>query len=59
MENLQTDLNRWGEWAVENEMRINPDKCKAVSFIKDRGKELRRYYFGEKLIPEENSFKYL
>jgi len=40
-------------------MRINPDKCKAVSFIKDRGKELRRYYFGEKLIPEENSFKYL
>jgi hypothetical protein len=23
---LQTDLNRSGEWAVENEMKINPDK---------------------------------
>ena len=29
---LQTDLNRLGEWAVENEMKINPGKSKAVSF---------------------------
>ena len=31
---LQTDLNRLGEWTVENEMKINPDKRKAVSFTK-------------------------
>jgi transcriptional/translational regulatory protein YebC/TACO1 len=30
IENLQTDLNSLGEWAVENEMRINPGKSKAV-----------------------------
>ena len=35
---LQTDLNRLGEWAVENEMKINPDKNKAVSFTKARVK---------------------
>jgi len=28
------DLNSLGEWAVENEMKINPDKSKAVSFKK-------------------------
>jgi hypothetical protein len=39
MDKLQTDLNRLGEWAVENEMRINPDKNKAVSFTKARVKE--------------------
>ena len=28
---LQTDLNRLGKWAVENEMKINPGKSKAVA----------------------------
>ena len=56
---LQTDLNRLGEWAVEKEMKINPDKSKAVSFTKARVKERIRYYFGEHLIPEASSFKYL
>jgi len=42
---LQTDLNRLGEWAVENEMRINPGKSKAVSFTKARAKERIRYCF--------------
>ena len=56
---LQTDLNRLGEWAVENEMKIHPDKNKAVSFTKGRVKELIRYYFGEQLIPEASGFKYL
>jgi len=27
IEKLQKDLNRLEEWAVENEMKINPDKC--------------------------------
>ena len=29
MDSLQTDLKRLGEWAVQNEMGINPDKRKA------------------------------
>ena len=54
---MQKDLNSLGEWAVENEMKINPDKSKTVSFTKARVKE--RLMFGEKLIPEASSFKYL
>jgi len=38
IDNLQTDLNRLGEWAVENEIKINPDKSKAVSLTKARVK---------------------
>jgi hypothetical protein len=55
---LQKDLIRLGEWAVENEMKINPGKSKAVSFTKARVKERIRYYFGDQLIPEARSFKY-
>ena len=33
---LQMDLNRLEEWALENEMKINPGKSKAVSFTKAR-----------------------
>ena len=40
-------------------MKINPDKSKAVSFTKARVKERTRYYFGEQLISEASSFKYL
>ena len=47
------------EWAVENEMKINPGKSKAVSFTKARVKERTRYYFGDQLILEASSFKYL
>ena len=46
IDKLQTDLNGLGEWAVENEMKINPGKSKAVSYAKVRVKERRRYYFG-------------
>ena len=56
---LQTDLNRLGEWAVENKMKINPGKSKAVSFTEGKVKERIRYYFGDQLIPEASSFKYL
>jgi len=59
IDKLQTDLNRLGEWAVENKMKINPGKSKAVSFTKVRLKERIRYYFEDKLIPEASSFKYL
>jgi hypothetical protein len=40
-------------------MKINPGKSKAVSFTKARVKERIRYYIGNRLIPETNSFKYL
>ena len=33
---LLADRNRLMEWALVNEMRINPGKSKAVSFIKCR-----------------------
>jgi hypothetical protein len=56
---LQTHLNRLGEWAVENEMKINPDKSKAVRFTRARVRGRLTYYFGDQLIPEANSFKYL
>jgi hypothetical protein len=36
MEKLQRDLNRLGEWAVENAMVINPAKSKAVYFMRSR-----------------------
>jgi hypothetical protein len=36
MDNLQKDPNRLGEWALENELIINPTKCKAVRFTKAR-----------------------
>jgi hypothetical protein len=42
-----------------NEMKINLDKSKAVGFARARVKERLRYYFGDQLIPEANSCKYL
>ena len=56
---LQMDLKRLGEWAAEDEMKINPDKGKGVSFTKARVNERIRYYFGKQLILEASSFKYL
>ena len=44
IDKLQTDLNRLGEWAVENEMKINPGTCKAVSFTKASLDERIRCY---------------
>jgi hypothetical protein len=35
-EMLQIDLNRLGKWAVENAMKINRNKSKAVCFTKAR-----------------------
>jgi len=44
---------------VENEMKIYLGKSKAASFTKARVKERIRYYFGDQLILEARSFKYL
>jgi len=40
-------------------MKINPSQSKAVSFTKARAKEQKRYYFGDQLVLEASSFKYL
>ena len=56
---MQKDLDRLGEWAAENAMKINPSKCKAVPFTRARVKEPLNYTLGNQLIPEASSCKYL
>ena len=43
MEKLQKVLNRLGEWAVENAMKINPSKSKAIRFTRARLKDPLNY----------------
>jgi hypothetical protein len=47
MEKLQIDLNRLGEWAVDNAMKINPIKSKAVCFPRARVTEPLNYLLGD------------
>jgi len=42
-EKLQKDLDTLGEWAVENGMKINPGKSKAIRITRARGKNPLRY----------------
>jgi hypothetical protein len=53
------DLDRLGELAVENAMRINPSKSKAVHFTTARVKDPLNYSILHTLIPEVSSCKYL
>jgi len=39
MEKLQKDLDRLGEWTVENAIKINPSKSKAIHFTRARVKD--------------------
>jgi len=59
MEILQKDLDRLGEWAVENAMKINPSKSKAIRFTRARVKDPLNYPLMGTLIPEASSCKYL
>jgi hypothetical protein len=43
MEKLQKDLDRVGDWAVENTMKINPSKSKAIRFTRARVKDPLNY----------------
>ena len=54
---LQKDLDRLGEWAVENSMKINPSKSKAVRFTRARVKDPLDYSLANTLIPEASSCK--
>ena len=59
MEKLQKDLDRLGEWAVENAMKINPSKSNAIRFTRARVKDPLNYSLMDTLIPETSSSKYL
>jgi hypothetical protein len=54
---LQNDLNRLGEWAVENAMKINPSKSKVVRFTRARVKDPLDYSLANTIIPEASSCK--
>ena len=43
MKKLQKDLDKLGEWAVENDMKINPSKSKAIPFTRTRVKDPLNY----------------
>ena len=55
---MKKDLDRFGEWAVENAMKINPRKSKAVRFTRSRVKDPLDYSLANTLISEVSSCKY-
>ena len=59
MEKLQKDLDRVEELAVENAMKINPSKSKAIRFTRARIKDPLYHSLMDTLIPEASSCKYL
>ena len=59
MEKLKKDLDRLGEWAAENAMKINPSKIMAIHFTRARVKDPLNYPLMDTLIPEASSCKCL
>ena len=51
---LQRDIDRVGEWTVENGMQINPNKSKAILFTAARTKDTLQYYLPGVLVPVQN-----
>lgn len=49
---MQIDLDRLEKLALENTMKVNPGKSKAVSFTKARVKDRLNYFLGDQKIPE-------
>jgi hypothetical protein len=58
MEILQRCLDRLGDWAIENEMKINPNKSKAMSFTRALTKDPLNYSLRDQIIPEASFCKY-
>jgi hypothetical protein len=56
---LQRDVDRLGEWAIDNAMKINPSKSKALCFTRARVKDPLKYSLLETLVPEVSSCIYL
>ena len=50
MEKFQKDLYRLGEWAVDNAMKINPSKSKAIRFTRARVKDSLNYSLMDTLM---------
>jgi len=59
VEKLQPDLDRLGDWAKGNEMKVNPNKSKALSFTRARVKDPLNYSLVDQKIPEASCCKYL
>ena len=59
IENLQKDLDTLVEWIVENGMKINPVKSRAIRFTRARAENLLGYCLGDQNIPQASSCKYL
>ena len=57
IEMVQKFLERLGELAAENAMKINPGRYKAVPFTGTRVKDPLKYPLGDQLIPEASSSK--
>ena len=58
-EKLKKTLDRLGEWAVENEMKISPSKSETVRFTRATVKDPLNYSLIGTLIPVASSWKYL
>jgi len=56
---LQKNLDTSGERAVENGMKTNPGKTKAIRFTSAQFKNPLGYTLGEQKIPEASSCEYL
>jgi len=56
---MQKDLNTLGEWGVENGMKINPSKSKAIRFMRAQVKNSLGCSLGDQNILEASSCKYL
>jgi len=59
MEKLQKILDRLGEWAVENAMKINASKSKVVRFTRAGVKDPLNYSLMDALLAEGSSCTYL
>jgi hypothetical protein len=59
IEKLQKNVDNVGEWAVENGMKINSNKSKAIRFTSTRVKNPLGYSFGDQKILEASNCKYL
>lgn len=58
-EKMQADLDMLDSWATTNEMKVNPGKCKFISFTRSRKPEDVIYKLGNESIPRVKSCKYL
>ena len=56
---MQKVLDRLGDWAVENAVKMNPSKIKAVRFTRARLKDPLDYALANTLIQEASSCMYL